>query len=217
VTWTSALPDLRTLLSDNGTDKLAWKKRCVGAPNGTTKDFKTFDIRRTASFVGALYPIGVFVNDTLSVVALDDIESGSFQLATAPLEGARIEATYYHQWFTDTQLSSFLNSASNFLGLAGNVANITSGLQPAALKYAAADAYQELAVRYARMISESFRMEDLPKDSLKQVIDSYEKLAEAYREQSKQLRDDYYQKQGRQLNPAGSAVWGTARDPKPNR
>ena len=217
MTWTNPKDDLRILLSDGPTDKPSWKKQCIGNKDGINVYFKTFEFRRVTNLQTSTYPFGVFVNDAQVVVDGDHMESGEFKLHVAPHEGDRVEASYYSQWFTDNELDLFLRMACSSLGLGDSYSGIEQGLRPAALKYASADAYQELSLRFAKMISERYRAEDLPKEQLRTTIDSYAKLSAQIRKDAIQLRDDFYKRQGRAYAPAFGTISGNVKEVKPNR
>ena len=116
-TTAAAISDLRTLLSDNVTDKLAEKKLVFGKINGVNQLFKTFERRRITDFSQAPdspSPEGVYLNDVLvssGGIISDDLVSGSFTIAVAPDDGDELRATYYYRWFLDTDLDMFLKNA----------------------------------------------------------------------------------------------------------
>jgi len=214
MTWSTAVQDIRALLSDRSVDKFAWKKRVVGITDGVNTRFKTFEFRRVSPFVGATLPIGIFVNDLAVTVASESLVTGEFVLSVAPTEGSRIEATYYHQWFEDDQLQVFLTRGAEFLGYT-DYTTIEQGLRPACSEFAKAEAYIELSVRYARMLSESFMMEDLPKESTKAAMESYQKLADMCRKNAELLMKNFYTRQGRSLAPNFGSIAGNVRPVNP--
>jgi len=217
-TWATAVSELRMHLSDGPTDKLAFRKKCFGTLDGTNLNFKTFDYRRLTNFsTDTTDYLGVFVDDTKVTVSTDIVEGGFFTLASPPDEGATIEANYYHQWFNDTQLDSFLKCAGRAIFGSVNYTSLPEGLQHAALKYGSADAYQELSLRFARMFSEQFRVEDLPKEDLIKAASSFEKLAAQFREEALHLRDDYYRRQGQSEAPLFGTLAGNVPDVTPRR
>lgn len=218
MTWTTALADLRIQLSGAATDKLRWEKALMGILDGDNKTFKTFEKRRITNFTSATTPLGVYLNGVRladTKIASDDLETGTVVLKSAPDEGDRITATYYVQWFIDSQLTSFLINASNFIGFGDDYTTISGGLKNAALKYACADAYQELAVRFAEMISEGFRWEDLPVETLKKTQESYLALEKNFRKQAFDLRNDYYTRQGQAGAPLFGTISGNVRNVEP--
>jgi len=214
MTWSTAIGDIRALLSDRTVDKFAWKKRVVGITDGVNTRFKTFEFRRVSAFVGATLPIGIFVNDAPVTVASESLVTGEFVLSVAPSEGSRIEATYYHQWFEDDQLQVFLTRGAEFLGMT-DYTTIEQGLRPACSEFAKAEAYMELSVRFARMLSEGFMMEDLPKENTKAAMESYQKLSEMCRSNANLLMKNFYTRQGRSLAPNFGSIAGNVRPVNP--
>lgn len=214
--WTTALSDLRKLLNDGETDKLRYRKRVFGIQNGVNTTFKTFEFRRTASFVDATTPVGVFVDDVKVTVASDDHASGEFVLAVAPTDAETLRATYYIQWFEDEELNEFLQTSGQWVGII-DVTGIPDGLQPATLRYSAGLAYQKLALRFAENMSEIYQLEDAPSDRSWNPVETYQKLAEMMFKMSTQIRDDFYERKGAAKAPRFGAVYGNVSDPQPNR
>jgi hypothetical protein len=219
VSWTTSLSDLRTLLSDNATDKLRHRKPLVGKQDGTNRVFKTFEFRRITALVGAAgTPLGVFVNGALVAASAEDLVSGEVTLTAAPLNTDQLSATYYIQWFVDSELQGFLTTATKWIGnLGDDVTQVPDGLQPAVLRYAAADAYQKLALRWAERLSDVSVLENGPKDDIPKAIDSYRNMAAQYRKEAFNERDDFYKRQGRANEPAWRTNAGRVRDVTPMR
>lgn len=217
MSWTTATSELRNLLADGPTDKYRYRKRVFGIQDGTNKNFKTFEYRRVTDFVAPTGFLGVYVNNTLATVSVDELTTGEFQLATAPANTAEVVASYYLQWFTDAELDSFMVDAANWLGLAGTVTGVPQGLRPAALKWGAADAYQKLALRYAIHVAENFRLEDAPDPATRTPVDMYTKMADQWRKDATASRDEYYTRQGQALQPLFISLTGAVPDPTPRR
>lgn len=217
--WPNAVAELRTLLSDGDTDKLRAVKRCIGVVNGVNKTFKTFEFRRVTDFTAPTGSFGVFVSDSgmAAVVTSDFPDTGHFVLATAPIDGQFVEATYYVRFFVDTELNNFLIDASRWLFSSDVFNNIPGGLQPAALKYAASDAYQKLAIKFMDHLSDTYRMEDLPDDGKIPVVKFYGDLSKQFRDQALKMRDEYYTRQGQPLQPLFGNNLGNVKDVPPRR
>lgn len=213
--WSTANAELRMLLSDGATDKLAHRKAVFGNINGVNAAFKTLEFRRVATLVGAVAPLGVYVNNTLVSVASDDVASGEFVLSAAPLDGVELRASYYYQWFTDAEITSFIKDGTRFATAAEDPTLVIEGLRQSALQYAAYDAYQKLAIRWTQRLSDVYRVEDSAGD--KPVENPFFKLASACRKCAKELRDDYYQTQGQQYRPGFGFAFGSVRDTVPKR
>lgn len=216
MTWTTAEENLRSLLSDGPTDKLQWRKNLLGNPDGENLNFKTFENRRTADLFDetlAPDPQGVFVSGVRITGGTDYPDIGQIILSVAPEATESIEATYYSQWFIDSELSEFLQTAINWLGT-GTVLNTQEGLRPAALKYAAAEAYQKLALRWAQNFSDVYKMQD--QDPEQRPIQNYMDLSKALRDDATATRDEFYKRQGRALQPLSATVIGKVSGVAPN-
>ncbi|NBT57955.1 hypothetical protein EBT16_04140 [bacterium] len=219
--WLTAVSDLRTKLSDNTTDRLRAFKRVFGDINGTNLIFKTFEYRRITDFTTASAPLGVYKNGvriSSTGIMSDDLQTGYFTLQSAPLVGDVIEATYYCQYFLDSELQSFLRLASNFIAGGDNYTQAQGGLQTAVLAYAAAEAYQKLALRFADTFSDTYKMQDLPDAEREKIIVQFKKSSEEARTEAMKLRNDFYEnRQGQALAPLFGTNLGNVRDVAPNR
>lgn len=215
--WTTSTSDLRTLLSDNATDKLAYRKKVINNPNGVITAFKTFEFRRLTDFTTATAPLGVYVDGVIAAVSSDDLATGEFILAAPPTEGQLIESTYYVQWFLDAELDVFLNQGTQWLLLGIDPTQVPEGLQTADLQYAAHLAYQKLALRFAMHVSETFRLEDAPDKNRYALVDAYAKMADMYLKQATQVRDSYYTRSGQNLSPLFATNSGAVREIVPPR
>jgi hypothetical protein len=220
VTWTAPISDLRVLLSDGPTDKHRYRKKVFGEVNGTNTMFKTFEFRRVTDFTSAASPLGVWVNGVLlgaGGVASDNLPTGDFILAIAPTARQSVEASYYIQWFTDTELDGFLRLACNWMDFGDNYSTIGTSLRPAMLKYAAAEAYQKLSLRWAEHLSEVFLLNDAPKDKQMTPVQQYRQMSLDLRKEAQQVRDDYYLGSGQQLQVLFGTAGGNPTDPQPVR
>lgn len=221
MSWSTALTDLRTKLSDNSTDRLRAFKKVFGDLNGTNKNFKTFEFRRVTDFTDGSSPLGVYLNNTLiasSGFSYDDPDTGYFGLSAAPVDGDILNATYYVQYFNDDELTGFLRLASNFLAAGDDYSLIPGGLQNGALCYAAAEGYQKLALRFADTMSDTYRLEDLPDVDRNKIVEGFKKSSDESRKQAITFRNDYYEnRQGEALAPLFGRNNGRVFDVPPNR
>lgn len=220
-TWDSstAISDVRKILSDGPTDKLRYRKQVIPELlDGSNKVFKTFEMRRVTTLVGAVAPLGVYVNGTLATVDSEDLPSGEFTLHTAPTDGQHLRATYYVQWFNDDELVQFLTSASEWIGTADDYTQIPTNLRPAAKEYTAAISYQKLVARFAENLAETYQLYDAPDSKRFDPIQAYMKISETKMKLAFQLRDDVYKnRQGRALAPISAVISGRVVDVPPNR
>lgn len=216
--WLNAVAELRTALSDGATDRIRYRKRVFGDRNSVNVAFKTFEYRRLTNFTTAVAPMGVYLNGVLVPVSSDDLTiTGEFNLATAPGPTDLIEATYYFQWFVDSELDSFLLQAVRWLGLGEDYNSVADGLKPAALRYAMFEAYSKLALRYAERISEIYRLEDAPDPKELAVVGEYQKSADMYLKQAETMRKGYYTRQDQPLAPLYGVIRGRAKEVTPPR
>lgn len=210
--WATAITDLRSRLFDTPNSRLRWRKKVFGDQDSANKVFKSFEDRRVTDFSVITSPLGVFVNGTLQVVDLDDPITGEFALHTAPATNDDLRATYYYNLFIDDELSSYLSMASDWLGSGSDYTIVQEGLRAAALSYAGAEAFQNMAVRVSNMPSEEYRLEDSPDDKTDSPSERYLKVSQTFRTQAKQLRDAFYTRQGQSLQPLYGVVKGAVRN-----
>lgn len=217
MSWTEALSDLRTLLSDHSTDKLRHRKSVFGTVDGTNKRFKTYEYRRVTNFVSDVEPLGVFVDGNLASIVCDIPVVGEFVLVTAPTSGQTVEASYYSQWFIDSELEVFLKDATNWIGTVTEYQGIPQGLRPAALKYAEGEAYQKLAMKYTEWYSQMYRLEDQQAKERDAIIKSYMDASEASFERARENRKSYYERQDQGLAPRSKSIAGAIPVVQPRR
>ena len=214
MSWTTGPTDLRALLSDGPTDKLRYRKRCIGQVDGNNTRFKSFEFKRATNFTESEEPQGVYVDGELQSVSEDFPEVGEFILQSAPSEGSVVEATYYVQWFSDDDLTLFLKQAGMWLG-SPNVANLPDGLVPAALFYGAKLACEKLALKWAEYQSDTYMMQDAPKENQRTPAQEYAALAKQYLNQAEKAQENYYTRQGQNLQPLFASIPGNVRDVPP--
>lgn len=206
--WTTSVEDLRTLLSDGPTDRFNFRKQCFGECNGTNKEFKTFEPRRLTDFTA---DTGVYINGVLqltSAISTDDTTKGIFSFVAAPVDGDLVEASYYIQWFMDSELSQFLSDASLWLTSSTDVTAISGGLISSALKYACANAYLKMATKWKEWLSQAYKVEDLPQKEGSGPTQDFIALAKQYKAEATMLRNEFYKRQGRSLQPLWSTIVG---------
>ncbi len=221
--WTTALSEIRNQLSDGATDKLRYRKYIIGVQNGLNTAFKTLEFRRITAFTDVAQPtnIGVFKNGVRLVpgvdVLTDDLPSSEFTLAVAPINADQILCTYYIQFFIDSELVIFLQNASRWLGFSDDYTQVPTGLQPSALKYATADGYQKLSMRWAEHLSETYRTEDSVDPKRMEIVSAYHKASITFRDDATKLRDHFYTRQGRSLSPLFGSNLGNITSVEPRR
>lgn len=210
--WITAISDLRIELSDGSTDRYHFRKEVFGELNGNNLLFKTFEFRRTTDFT---QESGVFLNGNLlpiSGVSSDDLSTGVFILVEAPVDGDSLEASYYSQWFIDEELQEFLISSSRWLLSSDDYTLIPGGLIPSALSYAKSRAYTKMAQRWRNYYSEMYKVEDAPQQKASGNVDSFIKMAEYFKKEATESRDEYYTRQGQALQPLFKTISGAVRN-----
>ena len=218
--WASPIGDLRTLLSDGPTDKLRANKAVMGNQNGVNAVFKTFEFRRQNDFTApsTVAPIGVSINGTLvapSAVLADDIGTGFFSLAPSSVgTNDQVTATYYIQWFLDSELDFFLQQASLWLGATSDYAQTVDGLKDACLKFAISNAYMKLSLRYAEDFAmETYRLLDAKDDKRFDIVTAYQNASKQSRKDANDSRNDFYTRKGAPLSPISGTITGRVRNP----
>lgn len=218
----TAVTSLRSLLFDGAADKMASNKKVFGVQDGTNITFKTFEYRRVTDFTTATFPLGVF-KDGIAIatnkVTVDDTATGTFKLdiTVTPSTRVALTASYYYQWFTDTDLITFLTNASTWLGLGPLYYNLPDGLNAAALRYAAQEAYEMAAMKYSTRAAEVFQLEDAPSEDILKSIAAFQSMADNFMDKASKMRDDYYTRQGQSLAPNFGFQLGKVWDPTPRR
>jgi hypothetical protein len=218
----TAVSELRTLLHDGPTDKYRHRKRVFGQVNGTNLRFKTLEYRRVTDFsdAAAVYPLGVFVNETLlapASVPTDFIAEGEFTLLVAPVDGDVVSASYYIQYFTDAELTTFMENAAKWLIQTADTTNLDACLQQSALRYGAYEAYQKLAMRFIERLSETYRLSDQPDPDRQTLVTQFKSLADDFFKQAVEVRNDCYGRSGKNLQPSWGFSQGRIMDPQPKK
>lgn len=225
--WTTAISDLRSLLSDNSADRYFYRKKVFGNIDGINTSFKTFEFRRVTDFTDAVSsaaPLGVYINGVRvdpATVASDNLSTGEFSLTNAPTVdpnlGTVLEATYYTQQFTDAELSGFLSNVNNSLQYGSDFTQLDPSLWEASLHLSAGDALRKIAMRWSMRSSETFLLEDEPKKQSLGAADSYFKMAQLFSSTGAKLRDDRYTRAGQALAPNFVNSFGRVRAVTPRR
>jgi len=206
MSWDTAINDLRIFLSDGPKDKYRYRQTIFPNPGKNNMDFKTFDFKRLTDF--SKVPdnpfLGVFKNGVRipnDKFVYDDLDSGQFSLDFAPIDGDKLEATFYIQWFLDSDLETFLRASSTWLGFSDDFTGVPTGLQPSAKHYAASEAYQKLATRFSEKLSSTYRVQDQKDPETEPTINSYFSMSSAFLKNATDLRNNFYERQGQPLSP----------------
>lgn len=217
--WADPVGDLRVLLSDGPTDKLRANKAVIGVVNGTNAILKTFEFRRINNFAasGTLAPVGISIDGDIQKFTdfvSDNPDTGFFELSSPVDVNANVTATYYIQWFLDTELQNFLSQASMWLGFSSDYTIVGDGLKFAALKFGCSVAYGKLALKYAEDVAqETYRGQDSKDDKRMEVVSAYQKASSAFLKEATALRDDFYTRKGQSKAPLFGTISGNVRQP----
>lgn len=188
--------------------------------NGSNIAFKTFEARRVTNFTTAASGPGnggVFVSGVqipASGVSADNPETGEFALVTAPVDnGTLVEASYYTQWFDDSELDTFLQVSSRWLQGSATYPQTPDALVDALLKFAASEGYLKMAQRWRTYMSQVYKTEDAPKDSPGYNTNDFLKLSTEMRKQALDSRTEFFKtRQGRSLQPLSGRITGSVRN-----
>jgi hypothetical protein len=140
----SARASLRSLLGDGAADHYEFRSVAYPAPDGVTRRFFAGQPRLVEDSL-AVYAGSVDVTPAASGV---DWTKGEFLLATAPSASVEVHASFYYQWFTDTELDEFLTAGAGLLNYDG-VTTVVIGLRGAVLDFACYYAAMRKAMEYA--------------------------------------------------------------------
>lgn len=145
------LSRLRTAIDDVAGDKTAFRenlRRSVygdQVAGGTTLNFRLNNQR--VAVVNLVSTLMVSADgNTFAPPATEDDLRGTFTLLVAPTSS--LIATYDYQYFTDTELTDFINQAADFIGVADPTA-VPVGLLDALVFKAGSDACFALSARRA--------------------------------------------------------------------
>lgn len=227
--YQTAINDLQVLISDQGDDRYVYRHRCFGEVNGANLQFKTFFRRRVTNFLQAYSDgEGVYIGGNLvpaSAFAWDNQETAEFAFAATASEyipgltasplypnNEVVEATYYYQWFDESELDTFLQQASRWLQGYNDYTQTADPLVDALIKYAAAQCYTKMAQRWRSYMSQEYRVEDAPKDSPTYNTNDFLQLAKYFRAEALASRTEYMEtRQGRALQPLFGSIRGRVR------
>lgn len=222
MSWPTAITDLRTVLSDGPTDKIRANQAIVVGPiDGINGTFKTLDYRRVTAFASSatVFPLGIQINGAYvpaASVINEDLSSGYFQLPPSTVGvNSKFTATFYIQWFIDSELDFFLQQTSLWLGQTTDYVNQTpDGLKDSALKHSCHLAYKKLALKFAEDPAiAALRAQDQKDDKRLDTVSQYQAAANTYWKQANDSRNDYYTRKGQPLAPMFGTVIGGVRNP----
>lgn len=220
-TWAKAVTEFRQMLFDTDTNKRSTRKKILGDINGTNTKFRTYDKRLVESSV-EVFQAGVAIS-----FSVDDAVAGELTITPAPEGNVKLEASYYWTWWTDAEVTTYLNKGAEAVGQWNdNVVpdqaylQIPPGLKTAAMYFAASMAQTSL-IQYMqnRPHSSEFLVEQDQKDDANfgATLDAMRRLANDYHDKAIQHRDDFYKRLGKREAPAFGVKIGATRNYGPRR
>jgi hypothetical protein len=141
-----------------------------------------------------------------------DYANGIITFTSAPLLNVNpFSVDYAFLWLVDSDYEDFLTQGARFVGPGDNSdpTAVSDGLIPAMLDFALCRFWKRRATAYAHKFSSSGGQAG---QSVDVVTKAYNTLAESAYKSAKELRSDYYDRQGQKKAPA-SAVINYAMDP----
>jgi len=150
----SAVSNLRSLLGDNPSDKYEFKTDVFPTPDGVTRRFFVGQTRLVPDTL-EVYHNGVHLQAVSGAVV--DTAKGEFTYEgpDGPIRRGLLQASFYFQWFTDSDLEAFLTEAAQMLNFESPSGDFAIGLRPTLLSWACYNAYMRKAAEFAETVSAS--------------------------------------------------------------
>ncbi len=205
MSYNAALLELRQMLADTPQHKRATRKKLLGQVDGNNVSFVSYDKRIVDGTFQA------YVNDGPVSANVTDLVAGEIEFAAAPDQNSKVTASYYWQWWLDSELITFLNKGAELTGQFNNnipdkaYLQIEPGLKNAALQFALSVAADSLAnYLLTRKHSGEFLLEqDKGTDEgMADVIRAMTDMSSKAYKKAMDLRDDFYKRQGRRNKPS---------------
>ena len=210
--YDKAIVELRQMIADTDKTKRVTKKAMAqGTSDGENLLFYTWD-KRLFEDSFQLYVDNELQSDGFE---LSDPIAGEITFAQAPDKDSEVRASYYFQWWIDDEIKNFLNKGAELTGevdpnISANHPDaaylmIQPGLKNASLKFAGHLAMDALVSRFiADKHSAEFLLEQDGNVDVgyTELIKNLQNQANTWFKQAVQLRDDFYQRQGRRNQPA---------------
>jgi len=214
MTLAALITSLRILGHDGPADHTIFGEKLGAVPNGFPVDgsntvFKIGgqDGHSTPIVAGSVYltyPADPTKRRITTGFTLSDAVNGFITFSVAPASSTEILADYNYYWFSDAQLTEFINEAAQTT-VAGTTdpTTIDANLVQAMLQFALASFFQSRASQYAERYATSGGQAGT---SVDQVAKMYLDLAKAATIRATQYRDDYYKRQGQREAPSSVVV-----------
>ncbi len=148
----SALASLRSSLGDGVSDKFEYKTSVFPTPDSVTTQFFVGQTRVVPDTL-RIFHQGVEVSPS----GTPDYATGAFLYAPGSVApSGEVEASFYYQWFSDAELTSFINDAASIFGFETlDDGALPVRLRGAILDFAAYTAYMRKAAEYAETVEAS--------------------------------------------------------------
>lgn len=209
----SGLSTLRNVANDRADSKFVYREKPSGLQDGVNKLFRFLD----RNLVVPTWKIHLDAAEKSNPAdwQVVDAATGQFQFTTAPPVTVAITGSYFYQDLSDAALVTYLILAAQREGFDTAFGiDIPSGLQPAIVYFAAADAYYALAREFAERFDWSVESKTV---SMQAIADKYNALAKDFESRGIVARDDFYKRQGRREAPASAASGFILRPYTPRR
>lgn len=187
---------IRTLIDDLAGDKSVFKENLRRAPIGDQVGSSNvnFQLNNRRIIAGSLF-VSIDGGSFAAPTSEDDTR-GRFVTATPPT--LALLATYDFQFFTDTEITTIIDSALSFVGYTVTT-NVPDGLLDPMVKWAAGDCFQALSSRAAPLYDAAAGNKNVRKSS---ITKSYLDLAKEKHAEATAERLAFFERKGEREAPA---------------
>lgn len=185
---------LRSLANDTTTSNFIKFETPIGAADGANKYFKL----QYENIVTASVYISYGTTFRTQAGFTVDLTNGIITFTSAPASATELLTDYNFLWFSDTEYSEFLVTASQHLGET-DPDDVDTGLVMALLQYALGYYWQRRASAYAHRYSSSSMGVSAQVDV---ITTNFMKLANMAFNTGEKFRIQFYQRQGQREAPA---------------
>ena len=196
------IESLRIAGEDAETSNRAFNESPVGAVNGTNTHFRLANRNIVPGSVLISDSTGVWRENAAAYGFVEDDVNGMITFNTAPVLNTILTADYYWQWFTDTDMSEFINEAAQNLGYTDPTAvpqlQVTS-----LLKYALNVLLLRKAQAYTRKFSSS---SGGISQEVAAVANQFQEEAKQAFDEGVKLMNNYYTRSGARQAPASGTT-----------
>jgi hypothetical protein len=195
---TDLIDQLRILSSDTDKSNAIYGETPSGKADGTNTHYKL----QNKNIVVASVFISYGTTYRTQLGFLLDHGDGIITFSSAPISGTVLNVDYNFQWFTDEEMSEFLNTAGLHIG-SSDITMVEDGLVASLLQYALGYYWLRRASQYAHRYSSSSMGISTQADV---VTQNFRKLSELAFKQADSFREMFYKRQGQREAPASGTV-----------